>query len=138
MIERRVDFSQTDAAGILHFSTYFIYMEAAEAALFRALGIPLLWQEDGVGYGFPRIDCQCKFRQPAHFDELIRIRIDITEILSGRIHYAFQFTHETGSRCAGGTMTTACARREADGRLAAAPLPGRVRAALQAWKNQAG
>jgi acyl-CoA thioester hydrolase len=137
ILERRVDFAQTDAAGILHFSTYFLYMEAAEAALFRELGIPLLWRDADGAFGFPRIDCHCKFRQPAEFDDLIRITLRIEEILSGRIHYAFTFTGQDGRRRATGAMTTACAHRDEAGQLRSVPLPERVRAALTAWKNQA-
>ena len=36
---RRVQFSETDLAGIAHFSTYFRYMEEAEHALWRAAGL---------------------------------------------------------------------------------------------------
>ena len=31
IIERRIAFSQTDAAGLIHFTTYFTLMEEAEA-----------------------------------------------------------------------------------------------------------
>lgn len=35
---RRVEFSETDMAGIAHFSSFIIYMEQAEHALLRSLG----------------------------------------------------------------------------------------------------
>jgi YbgC/YbaW family acyl-CoA thioester hydrolase len=136
-IERRVEFSQTDAAGIIHFSSYFTFMEAAEAELFRRLGLSLLWQ-DGTGfYGFPRVDCQCKFRRPVRFDDLVTIQLEIDEIDSGRIHYRFLFLNEAGRRCAVGTMVTACARRGDDGGLEGVELPERIRSALEKWKNSA-
>ena len=37
-IRRRVEFSETDMAGIVHYSNFFRYMEAAEHEFFRALG----------------------------------------------------------------------------------------------------
>ena len=37
--ERRVEFCETDSAGIAHFSSLAIYMEQAEHALFRSLGL---------------------------------------------------------------------------------------------------
>ena len=37
-ITRRVEFSETDMAGIMHFSNYFRFMETAEHAFFRSLG----------------------------------------------------------------------------------------------------
>ncbi|MFM8187245.1 MAG: acyl-CoA thioesterase [Pirellula sp.] len=38
---RRVEFAETDAAGIVHFSSFFLYMEQAEHALFRSLGLSI-------------------------------------------------------------------------------------------------
>ena len=35
---RRVEFSDTDMAGIMHFSNFFHFMEATEAAFLRSLG----------------------------------------------------------------------------------------------------
>ena len=37
-ITRRVEFSETDLAGIMHFSNFFRFMESAEHAFFRSLG----------------------------------------------------------------------------------------------------
>lgn len=136
VVERRVDFSHTDAAGIIHFSTYFVFMEAAEAELFRQLGISLLWQDSGGTYGFPRVDCQCRFRRPVAFDALVRTELNIEKILSGRIRYQFRFLDESGELCAEGTMVTACAQRNDDGKLEAILLPDPVREKLEGWKNQ--
>ena len=137
-IERRVEFSQTDAAGIIHFSTYFSLMEAAEAELFRELGLPLLWQDKSGFYGFPRVDCQCKFRRPLKFDERVRIDLEIEEIDTSRIHYRFVFLNEKGRRCATGSMVTACARRTESGDLEGMDLPENLRLALLNWKNPEG
>lgn len=138
VVERRVDFSQTDAAGIIHFSTYFVFMEVAEAELFRRLGLELLSMEAGRAQGFPRVDCQCRFRRPVSFDARVRIELSIEKILSGRIRYAFRFLAESGELCAEGSMVTACAVRREDGSLEAAVLPENVRSSLEDWKNQAG
>ena len=37
-MQRRVEFAETDMAGILHFSNYFRFMESVEHAFFRSLG----------------------------------------------------------------------------------------------------
>lgn len=137
-MERRVEFSQTDAAGIIHFSTYFTLMEAAEAELFRGLGLSLLWRDGDTAYGFPRVDCQCRFRRPLRFDDLVRVVLDIEEIDTARIHYRFTFLDEGGKRCATGTMITACARRSPDGGLEGVDLPDALHQALLEWKNSAG
>lgn len=138
VLERRVEFSQTDAAGIMHFSTYFIFMEAAEAALFRKLGHPLIWNHEGCFAGFPRVDCQCRFRKPLHFDEVVRIRLTLTDIESGRIHYGFTFTDGDDRTCARGKLVTTCAIRPEDGSMKALPIPDSLLESLKNWKNSAG
>ena len=40
-IVREVEFSDTDMAGIMHFSNFFRFMEAAEHAFFRSLGLSI-------------------------------------------------------------------------------------------------
>ena len=42
--ERRVEFCETDSAGIAHFSSLAIYMEQAEHALFRSIGLSVFPQ----------------------------------------------------------------------------------------------
>ena len=41
MLHRRVQFYELDSAGIVHFSTYFRYLEEAEHALWRAVGLSI-------------------------------------------------------------------------------------------------
>jgi len=137
VLEKRVEFSDTDAAGLIHFTAYFRYMEAAEAALFRGLGLRLLWSEGERSFGFPRVDCQCKFRRPVTFEDPVRIELRITGIQENRIHYTFTFSGPGGTRCAAGSMVTAFVCRGADGRLQSVPLPETHRKGLLEWKNQA-
>lgn len=136
IIERRIAFSQTDAAGLIHFTTYFTLMEEAEAELFRILGIPLLENKPGVISGFPRVDCQCKFRKPVRFDDLVRIELRITEIGVSRIHYEIRFFTPLGDLCARGTMITAYVSGQPGGPLSASKLPDQISEALIFWKNQ--
>jgi len=137
VITERVGFSQTDAAGLIHFTTYFTLMEAAEAELFRALGLELLRTEGGRTFGYPRIDCQCRFRRPVGFDDLVTVELRIGNIIDNRIHFDFHFLGPDGARCATGSMVTAYACREEGGGLSSEPLPAPVCEKLQAWKNQA-
>lgn len=136
-LKRRVEFAQTDAAGIMHFSTYFILMEAAEAELFRKLGLSLLARDNDRTIGFPRVDCRCRFKRPLHFDEEVTCVLEIDDIIGGRIAYRFAFLNREGKRTATGSLTTACAMRDATGALKGHPLPDAVRDKLESWKNPA-
>lgn len=135
VIERRITFSQTDAAGLIHFTTYFTLMEEAEAALFRELGLPLLWNSDGFAYGFPRVNCQCKFRRPIGFDTSVRVELSIADIQGQRIFYDCRFLTPEGDVCASGSMVTAFAKRDSSGELSGAEMPKPTREALESWKK---
>ena len=56
---RLVEFSDTDMAGIMHFSAFFRYMEAAEHELLRNLGFSVYCEIDGVPISFPRVAASC-------------------------------------------------------------------------------
>ena len=41
-VRGRVEFCETDMMGIVHFSNFFPYAEAAEPAFYRSLEVPLM------------------------------------------------------------------------------------------------
>lgn len=126
-IRRRVEFSETDAAGLVHFSNYFRWMEAAEASYFRELGLSLFALEPGGGRGFPRVRADCRFSHPIRFEDVVEIRLRVAETTARSIAYRFTFhavdDGKPGPRVASGGMTTIFARRHADSRLEAISLP---------------
>ena len=50
---RRIEFSDTDMAGIVHFSRFFVFMEAAEHAFLRSLGTSVTGVLEGGKWGGP-------------------------------------------------------------------------------------
>jgi acyl-CoA thioester hydrolase len=132
-LTQRIHFHQTDAAGLAHFSTYFFLMEAAEAALFRHLGLPLLQTDVESKRGYPRTEVNCRFFQPLHFDEEVLTELSIARLRASRISYAFTFKKSGGTPCAQGAMTTSFVERQADGSLHPQPLPENVITALQPY-----
>ena len=51
---RRVEFSDTDMAGIMHYSNFFRFMETAEHGFYRSLGFSVVMQEIDPRLGWPR------------------------------------------------------------------------------------
>ena len=71
---RRVEFGDTDMAGIMHFSNFFRFMEAAETDFLRARGLSVsLAGRRASQCGFPRVSAACDFTKPAS----VRGRADI-------------------------------------------------------------
>ncbi len=68
---RRVQFAETDVAGIAHFSGYFRYMEEAEHALWRAAGLSVV----AYDLHWPRVAAYCEYRQPLRFEDEIDVKV---------------------------------------------------------------
>jgi YbgC/YbaW family acyl-CoA thioester hydrolase len=107
---RRVQFYETDLAGIVHFSWYYRYMEEAEHALWRASGLSIADPSSGVG--FPRVAAACDFAAPLHFEDDIEVHVRIAEL--GRRKIRYECTIRRGDVVvATGTMTSVCVAKTA-------------------------
>jgi YbgC/YbaW family acyl-CoA thioester hydrolase len=126
---RRVQFAETDLAGIVHFSWYFKYMEEAEHAMWREAGLSVA---DGSLH-WPRVAAHCEYRQPLRFEDEIEV---VVRAAFGRrrMHYGFTISRG-GAAVASGAMTTVCANVEPDGKLTTIDVPqdvaDRMRAVLR-------
>ena len=61
-LTRRIEFAETDMAGIVHFANFFRMMEATEHAFFRSLGFTIHGHDEGGTTGWPRVSASCDFR----------------------------------------------------------------------------
>ena len=69
--QRRVEFRDTDAAGIVHFSVFFAYMEEAEHEFLRSIGLGVMMEIDGARISWPRVKAECNYRNAVRFEEEI-------------------------------------------------------------------
>src|SRR5271166_3324319 len=88
---RRIEFADTDMAGIVHFSNFFRMMEAAEHAFFRSLGFSIHSKADGQSIGWPRVSATCDYLRPLRFEEEVEIHLLVAEIRSRSVRYRFIF-----------------------------------------------
>ena len=72
---RRVEFFETDMAGIVHFSNYLRYMEMAEHDFLRSLGFSVNGRIDGVHVGWPRVHASCDYKAPLKFEDHVQIHV---------------------------------------------------------------
>jgi YbgC/YbaW family acyl-CoA thioester hydrolase len=106
---RRVQFYETDLAGVVHFSWYPRYMEEAEHALWREAGLSIA--PAGSDIGFPRVACSVDFHAPLHFEDEFEVWIRIEAIGPRTIRYASTITRG-GTKVATGSMTAVCVRKD--------------------------
>ena len=88
---RRVEFSDTDMAGIMHYSNFFRFMETAEHGFYRSLGFSVVLQKRDPPLGFPRVHASCDFRKPLRFEDLVEIHLLVSEKKTKCITYTFRF-----------------------------------------------
>lgn len=130
---QRVEFRDTDAAGIAHFSMFFVWMEQAEHAALRHLGLSVLPrrqdQPDGV-ITWPRVSATCDYQSPASFEDQLQIDVEIAKLGAKSVTYAFRF-HVDERPIAAGRMTTVCCHSAEHGSLMPIVIPDEIRTKLQ-------
>ncbi len=127
--QRRVEFSETDMAGIIHYSSYFQYMEEAEHEFLRSLGLSVALQENGTDYGVPRLATRCEFSRPLRFEDVVDIELRISRIGRGSITYQYLFCL-ADDEVARGEVTVACVTRDSEGRMQSSALPNNLSSQL--------
>jgi YbgC/YbaW family acyl-CoA thioester hydrolase len=88
---RIVDFAETDMAGIAHFSNYFRWMEAAESALLREVGVPLTASDGVTDYGWPRVRASCSYHEPVRYSDELEIHLTLKTIKVKALEYVAKF-----------------------------------------------
>ena len=127
-ILRTVEFHQTDAAGFVHFSNFFTYMEEAEHAFLDSLGIPVYVKERDGWRGWPRIRASCNYQSPLRFQDKFEIELQTLEIGPNSIRYGFRFLkimdENQKKKVAEGEMTSIYARKNlSDDEIEPIPIP---------------
>ncbi len=133
--ERRVEFCETDAAGITHFSSLIIYMEQAEHALLRSLGLSVAAanassREDSlmVRCSWPRVKVECEFKLPAKFEDVIAIQTWIASLGTKSVTYQHQLSIGN-TIIASGKITSVCCARVGEN-LSSIEIPSHIRELL--------
>jgi YbgC/YbaW family acyl-CoA thioester hydrolase len=131
-LTRRVEFAETDMAGIVHFSNFFRMMEATEHAFFRSLGFTIHGLENGATTGWPRVSAACDFSRPLRFEEEVEIHLLVAEVRSRSIRYQFIFRPSGGgAEIARGTIAAVCATVDKHaGKLVPVVIPDFIRAQI--------
>ena len=138
---RRVEFADTDVAGIMHFSNFFRFMEVTEHAFYRSLGFSVHPFQHHVGedeskIGWPRVQASADFRLPLQFEEEVEIELLVEELRNKSVKYFFQFwKHPDQSEkrvlAATGRFTVVCVSFDAETRrMKAVAIPAEWREKL--------
>ena len=129
-ISRRIQFAETDMAGIVHFANYFRMMEEVEHAFFRSVGLSVSMQHDGMHVGWPRVSTGCEYYGPVRFEDEIELRLRVVKLGDKSFSYEVDFLLK-GRQMALGKTTSVCCVLE-NGRMRSIPIPALLREKLAA------
>ncbi len=123
-VTRRVEFSETDMAGIVHFSNFFRYMEIAEHGFYRALGYSVVMHQFDPPLGFPRVHAECDYRKPLRFEDLLEVHLLVKEKKPRVLTYLFKFriVNTEPVEIARGSLTVVCVSHT-PGKMEAVAMP---------------
>jgi YbgC/YbaW family acyl-CoA thioester hydrolase len=122
-LRRRVQFYETDTAGIVHFSWFYRYMEEAEHALWRAAGLSIA--PPNAHIGFPRVAASFDFFKPLRFEDEFEVELTIAEISTKAIRYRAEIVKD-GVKVASGRLTVACVRKQPGQPMTSTAIPDEI------------
>src|SRR5436305_654284 len=129
---RIVEFGETDMAGIVHFANFFRYMESAECAFLRSLGLGVKIDWEGQTLGFPRVAATCAYLTPARFEDVLDVDVIPERIGNKSVTYNFDFAR-LGTPIAKGKVTSVCCRVLGEHHWESMVIPASYRARLEAY-----
>ncbi|MBU6402848.1 MAG: acyl-CoA thioesterase [Verrucomicrobia bacterium] len=133
-VTRRVEFSETDMAGIMHFSNFFRFMETAEHGFYRSLGFSVIMDQFDPPLGWPRVHAACDYQRPVRFEDQLEVHLLVREKKAKALTYRFVFRKLNATppiEVARGELTVVCVAHHRDGRMAAVPIPAGLAAQIE-------
>ncbi len=133
---RRVEFSDTDAAGIMHFVAFFRMMEQAEHDLLRSVGLSVVMLDAEGKLSWPRVKATCDFQAAALFEDVLEIDVRIARL--GERSVTYRHTFRRGNQTlATGQVTAVCCRIREGAPPASMLIPEFIAAKLRSFAEGA-
>ncbi len=123
----RVNYSETDQMGVVYHARYLVWLDVARTEHLRRSGMSYRELENS-GLRLAVSEVAVRYRQPARYDDPIRIRCWVREVASRRVGFGYAIEHADDGRLLATASTSLLAL---DSSMALTRLPERVRRALQ-------
>jgi acyl-CoA thioester hydrolase len=87
-VHTRVNYSETDQMGFVYHANYLIWMDMARTEHLRERGVSYK-ELEAQGIYLAVTDVQVRYRQPARYDDLIRVRCWVRGLGSRRVIFGY-------------------------------------------------
>lgn len=94
-IQLRVRYAETDQMGIVYYGNYAQYFEVGRVEWLRKFGISYKKMED-EGILLPVISLSVRYKNPARYDDLIKVKTQLVKLPSASIEFSYEITNELG------------------------------------------
>jgi acyl-CoA thioester hydrolase len=120
----RVRYAETDQMGVVYHSNFFVWFEVGRVELLRSLGVSYKQMEQEGDRHIVVVEATCKFKRPARYDDVLRIRTRLAESRSRTMRFEYEVFHAASGEllATGETRHVVC-----DGHGRPKSLPARFR-----------
>ena len=122
----RVNYSETDQMGVVYHARYLVWLDIARTEHLRQSGLSYSELET-TGLRLAVSELAIRYRQPARYDDLVRIRCWVRLVASRKVDFGYAIEHADDGRL---LATASTSLLTLDRSMALSRLPDRVRAAL--------
>ena len=90
----RVRYADTDKMQFVYNGKYLEYFEVGRTELLRESGLPYS-EIEKTGYQLPLIEAGLKYKNPAHYDDVLSIEAKLNELYSAKVHIEYIISRES-------------------------------------------
>jgi acyl-CoA thioester hydrolase len=123
----RVNYSETDQMGVVYHARYLVWLDIARTEHLRQSGMSYR-ELESAGLRLAVSEVSIRFRQPARYDDRVRIRCWVREAASRRVDFGYAVEHAEDNRLLATASTSLLAL---DSAMSLGRLPPQVREALR-------
>lgn len=102
----RVRYAETDQMGVVYYANYYVWFEIGRVEMFRQMGFSYKEMEEKDDCFIVVGESQCRYKQPARYDDVLRVRTCILEARKRTIRFGYEVLNDsTGVLLATGETT---------------------------------
>ena len=90
----RVRYAETDQMGVVYHSNYIIWFEVGRVEMFRQLGFTYGEMEQQEGTRLAVVDVRCRYKIPARYDDLLRVRTRLLNVRGSLVHFGYEILRD--------------------------------------------
>jgi acyl-CoA thioester hydrolase len=122
----RVNYSETDQMGVVYHARYLVWLDIARTEHLRRSGMSYR-ELEAAGLRLAVSQVSIRYREPARYDDSVRIRCWVRDVASRRVEFGYAVEHAEDGRLLATASTSLLALTKT---MSLTRMPERVREAL--------